>query len=141
MLDIRPLDATYAVSPQITPQDVATIAAAGFRTIICNRPDDEIPEDLHAAKVAAAAAAAGLDFVNIPVTHQTLNESVPPQMAAVAASRGPTLAYCATGTRCSIVWSLGQAGKMPVDEILAASARHGYNLSHFREELDELSAG
>ena len=42
-MDIRRLTETYAVSPQITPEDVAAIKAAGFTTIINNRPDGEIP--------------------------------------------------------------------------------------------------
>lgn len=137
MMDIRPLTEDYAVSPQISPQDVAAISAAGYRTIICNRPDSENPEDLFASAVGAAAARAGLDFVMIPITHQTLTpEVVARQMSALAASQGPVLAYCASGTRCSIVWSLGQAGKMSADEILAATARHGYDLSHLRDRLE-----
>ena len=40
-MDIRPIDDFYAVSEQITPEDVAEIKAAGFRSIVCHRPDDE----------------------------------------------------------------------------------------------------
>ena len=42
-MDIRHVDESYYVSPQIAPEDVAAIAAAGFRAIISNRPDEEIP--------------------------------------------------------------------------------------------------
>lgn len=139
-MDIRPLSPTYAVSPQIAPEDVAAIAAAGYTTIICNRPDSEVPPALQADAVGAAAHAAGLEFVVIPVTHQTLNgEVVAAQRAAMDASRGPVLAYCASGTRCSIVWSLGQAGQMSADDILSATANAGYDLGGMRPQLAALS--
>jgi uncharacterized protein (TIGR01244 family) len=51
------------------------------------------------------------------------------------------LAYCASGTRSSIVWSLGQAGKMPTDAIIAATAQAGYDLAGMRGQLDMLAKG
>jgi uncharacterized protein (TIGR01244 family) len=141
-MDIRRITADYAVSPQITPQDVAAIKAAGFVTILCNRPDAEVPPDVQAAAVGAAAEAAGLGFVVNPVTHQGLNmEMVRRQMDTIAEAGGPVFAYCASGTRCSIVWSLGQAGKMPTEAIIAATARAGYDLSHLAGRLDDLARG
>ena len=43
MTDIRPLNDRVAVAPQITPDDVAAIAAAGYVAIVNNRPDGEEP--------------------------------------------------------------------------------------------------
>lgn len=139
-MDIRQISPDYAVSPQIAVEDVPAIAAAGFKTIICNRPDAEIPPSHHAVAIQAAAEAAGLTFVINPVTHQGLNmDMVAAQKAAITQSAGPTLAYCASGTRSSIVWSLGQAGDMPTDEIIAATAAAGYDLGGMRAQLDHLA--
>jgi uncharacterized protein (TIGR01244 family) len=141
-MDIRQISPTYAVSPQIDVADIPAIAAAGFTTIICNRPDAEVPPSHQANAIQAAAVAAGLTFVVIPVTHQGLNmDMVHSQNAAMAASVGPTLAYCASGTRSSIVWSLGQAGDMPTDDIITATATAGYDLAGMRAQLDTLAAG
>ena len=141
-MDIRPISPAYAVSPQIEAGDIPAIVAAGFTTILCNRPDAEVPSPLQAATIGAAAEAAGLHFVVIPVTHQTLNaQVVAAQAAAMAASQGPVLAYCASGTRSSIVWSLGQARLQPADTIIAATARAGYELSGLRAQLDALAKG
>ncbi|MEL6574108.1 MAG: TIGR01244 family sulfur transferase [Pseudomonadota bacterium] len=140
-MDIRPIDPNYAVSPQIQPQDCTAIATAGFTTIICNRPDAEIPADCHAAVVQAAAEAAGLTFVIIPITHQSLTpENVAAQRAALDASKGPVLAYCASGTRSSIIWSLGQAGDRPSADIIAATTQAGYDLRGLQPQLDQLAA-
>ena len=139
-MDIRQITPDYAVSPQIEPADMAEIAAAGFRAVICNRPDAEVPHELSAAVMRIAAEAAGLGFIDNPVTHQTLNmDMVAAQMAALEAADGPVLAYCASGTRSSIVWSLGKAAEMPADDIIAATARAGYDLAGLRPRLVALA--
>lgn len=139
-MDIRVLCPTYAVSPQITADDVPTIADAGYTTIICNRPDAEVPPDQQAAAIETAAKAAGLGFEVIPVTHQGLNaEMVAAQKAAIDAADGPVLAYCASGTRCSIVWSLGMAKEMSADAIIEATTAVGYALDGLRPQLNALA--
>ena len=141
MMDIRPLTETYAVSPQIDPEDMDAIRAAGFTTVIDNRPDAEIPPSHHAEPMRAAAEAAGLVFVSNPVIGGMLTmENVEAQAAAMAAATGPVLAYCASGNRSGIVWSLAKAGQIPTDEILAATARAGYQHEHLRAQIDALAA-
>lgn len=134
-MDIRRITPDYAVSPQIAPDDMPDIAAAGFRTVVCNRPDSEIPVELSSGVMRIAAEAAGLGFVDNQVTHQTMTpERVEAQAQAMAA--GPVLAYCASGTRCSVLWSLVQAGTTPTEDILEATAKAGYDLSGLRPRLD-----
>ncbi|MBI1416502.1 MAG: TIGR01244 family phosphatase [Limimaricola sp.] len=141
-MNINHLTPGYAVSPQIAPEDVAAIKAAGFVAIICNRPDFEVPPGLQAEAVGAAAQAAGLGFTVLPVTHPTLNmETARAQAAAVAAAGGPVLAYCASGTRSSIVWSMAQAAAgVPVDEIIAAAAQAGYDLAGQRPRFEDAAS-
>jgi uncharacterized protein (TIGR01244 family) len=134
-MDIRRITPDYAVSPQIEPEDLPEIAAQGFRTVVCNRPDAENPMELSAEVMRIATEAAGLRFVENPVTHPTMTrERIAAQAAAL--QDGPVLAYCASGTRSSILWSLAQAGHMPAQEILSATARAGYDLSALRPRLD-----
>lgn len=136
-MDIRPLTPTYAVSPQIDPADLPKILAAGFKTVICNRPDAEIPAHLQADAMAKAAADAGIAFEVLPLTHQTMTpENVAKQFDFVACSDGPVLAYCASGTRCSVIWALSQAGKQSADAILEQAAKVGYDLSGLRNALE-----
>lgn len=136
-MNIRHLTPDHAVSPQITPGDMAAIRAAGFTTVIDNRPDGEIPPDLHAGVMAAAAAAAGLRFVANPVTGGAISDAnVALQREVLDAAGGPVFAYCASGTRCSIVWAMATAGRQPTDALIAAAARWGYNLEPFRARID-----
>lgn len=140
-MDIRQITPRYAVSPQIDPEDIAAIKAAGFTTVICNRPDEEVPASHQSEVVAAQAQAAGLAFHILPLTHQTMTPAnVARQRALIEESQGPVLAYCASGTRCSVVWSLGQAGHLPVDQIMQATAGAGYDLAGLRPQLTAIEA-
>ncbi|MGL4321829.1 MAG: TIGR01244 family sulfur transferase [Paracoccaceae bacterium] len=135
-MDIRPITPEYAVSPQIELSDIAAIKAAGYTTIIDNRPDGEIPPHLHTAAMKAAVEAMGLTFVANPVIGGAMTQdNVTAQGAAIAASTGPVLAYCARGNRRSVVWALSQAGKMPADDLIRLPARFGYQLEHLRPHL------
>lgn len=140
-MDIRPLHDRYAVTPQITPEDIAEIAAAGFDTVICNRPDRENPEHLHAASLRPLVEAAGMTFVENPVTGGALTmENVERQRAVIDdESRGKVLAYCASGNRSATVWALALAGRQPTDALIAAPARHGYQLEPIRALIERLA--
>lgn len=135
-MDARTLTPRYAVSPQISVEDLPQIAEAGFTTVICNRPDEEVPPSHQAETISAAAKELGLKFEVLPLTHQTMTpENVGRQKELIANSDGPVFAYCASGTRCSVVWALGQAGEMEVDDILNTTSNAGYQLDGLRPTL------
>jgi uncharacterized protein (TIGR01244 family) len=139
-MDIRPLSEDFAVAPQIDPQDLAAIKAAGFTTLVNNRPDNEVQHDLQSAAMRAAAEAAGLKYIDNPLSHGSLSmEHVRAQGEALDTSDGPVLAYCASGNRSSILWALSQAGKIPTDDLVSSAARVGYNLEPVRDEIDRLA--
>ena len=139
-MDIRALTPTYAVSPQIDPADLPAIKAAGYTTIIDNRPDGEIPPDLHTDVMRRAAEALGLAFVANPVIGGAMTmDNVTAQRAAIEAASGPVFAYCASGNRSSVVWALAHAGQMPVDDLIGIPARFGYQLEHLRPTLQGLA--
>jgi uncharacterized protein (TIGR01244 family) len=136
-MDIRQLTPAYAVSPQIDPEDLAALAQVGFTTIIDNRPCSEIPPSHQADAMQIAADAAGLTFVVLPATHATLTPDLASQQKqACMQSDGPVLAYCASGTRCTIIWAMMQAGVMGTDDIIQTAADHGYDLRAMRGQLD-----
>lgn len=135
-MDIRPLTPDYAVSPQIAPEDLPAIRAAGYTTVICNRPDGENPPGLRADAMGRAAKAAGLTFVANPVTPGGFTEEVVTRQAkAIAAASGPVLAYCASGNRSSCVWALASRGGQSADELIGAAARQGYQMDWLRPYL------
>jgi uncharacterized protein (TIGR01244 family) len=135
-MDIRPLDPALHVSPQIALEDVPALKTAGYATLISNRPDGEEPGQPDAAAVRAAAEAAGLTFVHIPVSMPTLGQGEIEAMRHALATRpGPALAFCKSGTRSTVLWALSQAGDRPADDLIAAAAAAGYDLSGLRPRL------
>lgn len=138
-MDIRSLTPAYAVAPQIEPDDFPAIAAAGFTTVIDNRPCEEVPPSHKAPVMQAQAEAAGLEFVVLPLTHATINPDTAAQQKAVLdAATGPVLAYCASGTRCTIIWAVGHANDMPAEDIIATARAQGYDIEAMRDQLNAL---
>ena len=58
-MNVMPLTDEFAVTAQISVDDVSAIAEAGYKTIICNRPDYETADQPVFADIKAAAEAAG----------------------------------------------------------------------------------
>ena len=139
-MDIHPLTPRYAVTPQIDAADMTEIAAAGFTTVICNRPDDEVGPEQASDTMRRAAEAAGLRYEVLPLVQETLTpDNAARQRGIIEDADGPVLAYCRSGTRCTVIWALGQAGRMPVDEILQKAAEAGYQIDGLRPTLEALA--
>lgn len=137
-MDIKQINDQMSVAGQISPADVADLKAAGYTTIINNRPDDEIPGQPQSAEIAAAAQAAGVDYHHIPLGREGVSaELVAQTREALAASRGPVFAFCRSGTRSTTLWALSQAGERPAEEIIAAAANAGYDMSHLAGHLGQ----
>lgn len=101
-MEIRQITDDYSVSGQITADEVAAIKAAGFKSVICNRPDDEQPGQPSAASIRTAVEAAGLAFRHIPViSGQMTVDNVTDMAGALDEMEGPVFAYCRSGTRCT----------------------------------------
>ena len=127
----RKLDESISVAGQVTARDIADAAAQGFTAVINNRPDGEQPGQPAGSEIEAAARAAGLDYTAIPVTHAGFNDAQAAAMRdALAAARGPVLAYCRTGTRSTLLWALARA-KMGdrAESLQSKAAAAGYDLS------------
>lgn len=108
-MEIRQITEDYAVASQIEADDVPQIAADGFRSIICNRPDEEHPGQAPVDEVRRAAELAGLEFRYIPViSGQITDENVSQQAAALDELPRPVLAYCRSGARCTNLYGLVQ---------------------------------
>jgi len=143
MSDFRQVSTSFWASPQIGLADVAEAEARGFTLIVNNRPEGEADDQVPGAAIEAAARAAGVDYLAIPVSHAGFSEGQVEAMAeALAHTAGPVLAYCRAGTRSTLLWSLAQAkaGRVP-DEIAADAARAGYDVAPIRPLLEMLAAG
>ncbi|WP_374534003.1 TIGR01244 family sulfur transferase [Phenylobacterium sp.] len=131
MTEFRHVTDQISVAPQIALEDLPRAAELGFKLVINNRPDGEEPGQPTGAEVEAAARAAGLDYVHIPVRGGPTPDQVEANYRAVEAAEGPVLAFCRSGTRSIVTWSLGQfqADERSREELIELGAQAGYDLS------------
>ncbi len=132
MTEFRKVTDQLSVAPQIALDDLAKAATQGFRLVINNRPDGEEPGQPTSAQVEAAAKVAGLAYVHIPVRGSPTPEQVEAEQQLFETEKGPVLAFCRSGTRSIITWSLGQAlaGDLSRAELVALGDAAGYDLSN-----------
>jgi sulfide:quinone oxidoreductase len=138
-MQVRRVTDEISVAAQITADDVADIAAAGFAAIVCNRPDGEAPGQAPYADIEVAAKAAGLEIVWQPVVSGAMSDADGARFGEIVAGLPkPVLAYCRTGTRCTALWSLSQAPEQPTDEIVRQAAEAGYDMRGLALRLDAI---
>ena len=135
------IDKNYHVSPQIEPAQISDIADKGFVKIICNRPDLEVPPSLYSSVMAELAAKAEIEFHVLELTHETMTpENIIKQRKLFIGANGPVLAYCASGTRCTVIWALGEAiTGTNINYILEKTSAAGYNLSGLETSMRKLA--
>ena len=138
----RKLTNDIYAAPQIGLPEIAEAAALGVTLVINNRPEDESDDQTPGAEIEAAARAAGMDYVAIPVTHSGFSEPQVEAMAtALEGADGAVLAYCRSGTRSTLLWALAEAsqGGDP-DALTNMAAKAGYDVSPIRPLMDMLKA-
>lgn len=137
-MDIRKITDEFAVSPQIDVEHVHEIAGAGFRSLICNRPDGEDAGQCAYEALAEAARAEGLEVRSVPITSGIITpEALEEFRAALDDMPKPILAYCRSGTRCTMLWSVTQIGKRDNDEIVRLAAGAGYDVSGLIRQIQQ----
>ncbi|MHC8346668.1 bifunctional protein tyrosine phosphatase family protein/NAD(P)/FAD-dependent oxidoreductase [Pseudomonas sp. RT6P73] len=130
------LDNDLFVSSQLHVEDLPALYQQGVRSLVCNRPDGEEPDQPKAAQIAAAAAALNMGFAYIPVGREIDDVSITAFTKALDTLAGPQLAYCRTGHRSTSLWALSLAGTRSPDDILSDAAKAGFDVSQLRPRLE-----
>ncbi len=138
------MEATKQLTPflsvigQIQPKDMTSVAAAGFLTVINNRPDQEGEDQPSSVEMAEAAQAAGLQYYYLPViAGQISDQNVADFAQLLAQVKGPVLAFCRTGTRSSSLWALSEAHRLDSQRILDTAKAAGYDLAGLLPRLQQ----
>lgn len=133
MNSVMHLTDTVSVMGQVLPEEVATLKAEGFTTVMCNRPDHEDPGQPTMDELAAACEEHGLRFVRYPLTMMNFpGDNVAGMAEEFEPENGKVLAYCRTGTRSANLWILTQAGEARL-AAFAAAERYGINTMSARQ--------
>jgi sulfide:quinone oxidoreductase len=135
-MDIRKITDELSVTSQIQAAEVPAIAAAGFRAVICNRPDGESSDQPCCGDIEIAVKANGLVWRLQPVRSGGVTYADGQEFGALMAELPkPVLAYCRSGTRCATLWSLSQAGQRPLAEIVSRANAAGYDVMAVMERV------
>ena len=128
-MPIFKLSESLSVAAQITPQDVPNIAAQGFTTVVCNRPDGEVPDQASMDEIEAACNAAGLLFVRYPVNAMNFPGADLDGLGELFDDPSQSvLAYCRTGTRCANLW-VATRSDQDTSEAIKVARDIGFDLS------------
>ncbi len=135
-MELRQIDATLAVAPQMQPEELAGLAAQGFAAVICNRPDGEEPGQPPLDEMRRAAQEEGLAFHHIPVAGGLFPPAAVAAFAAIRrGTQGKVLAYCRTGTRAASLDALANVRGLSVEDRLSNAKAAGYDLSGLAERM------
>ena len=137
MVHLVHLSPEFAVAGQLQPADFAEIAAQGFKSIVCNRPDGEDPAQISADVAEAAAVAAGLAFRHFPLRMPDVLDPVTADAtkAMLDTLPGPILAYCRSGTRSAIAWAAAAVQVAPAEAVIEALQRADFVIPGLADEL------
>lgn len=128
-MKIVKLSENIAVSEQITAEDMVEIAAAGYRVVVNNRPDNEVAGQPSSDSIEEAARAAGLEYHYLPVTASNFPGPDADRVAALFHDDSkPVLAFCRTGTRCANLW-VNTADETHTELAREKARTLGYDLS------------
>jgi sulfide:quinone oxidoreductase len=109
-MDIRAINSRFSVTGQIDSGDMQTVAAAGFKTLICNRPDNEGWGQPKHIEIKEAAEKAGLSFHYVPAVSGALTGAdVTAMRQALSKASEPVLAFCRSGARSANLYQLATA--------------------------------
>lgn len=137
-MDVRMVDETFSVSPQLRPEDMPSLSAAGYATVICNRPDGEQEGQPSADMMRQAASDAGLAFHYLPIAGRDFSgEAVAEFRSLRRAAVGPVVAYCRSGMRSIMLETLANPNGRSVEDRLQRASAAGYDLSAVRGRLHD----
>jgi sulfide:quinone oxidoreductase len=139
MAKIVQLEPEIYVASQLVEDDFAEIAARGFRSVVNNRPDREAPDQLLNERAEAATTRHGMLFRFMPVDNLSVTDDAPVKAFAQLMDElpRPTLYYCRSGTRCTILWAQVAVARLGVASTLEIASRAGYDLEVLRDRLTE----
>ncbi len=137
------VETTVACAGAITPASVAGIKNMGYASIINLRMASEEGADIDAE--AAAAKAAGIKFVHLPLNSASPDPAVADQFLKVIAEPGvqPAFIHCHSGNRAAAMWLIKRVlvDKWETDRAVEESAQLGLTSGALRKfALDYIAA-
>ena len=133
---VRKLTPDLSVSDQLTIDDLEDVKEAGFKSVICNRPDEEGEPHAEANAMAKKSTELGLEFRYLPVNGANITDAEVQQHAALLhETPKPALTYCKSGTRCAKLWALSERGKKSINTLVETVDNAGLSILDIAHRL------
>ncbi|WP_455476350.1 TIGR01244 family sulfur transferase [Bartonella sp. B17] len=108
-MNLQQIEPDIFISAQIGVENIEPLAKAGFKTIICNRPDQEDPHQPDFSLIKAAAQKYGITAYHIPIVASHYKKSDIEAMKEILTTASlPLLAYCHYGGRSMHLYRLAR---------------------------------
>ncbi|WP_375616326.1 TIGR01244 family sulfur transferase [Bartonella sp. AP58NXGY] len=108
-MNLQQIEPDIFISAQISIENIKTLAQAGFKTIICNRPDHEDPHQPDFLSIKTIANEYGIKAYHIPISPPTIEKSAVEAMQTILKTASlPLLAYCHHGARSLHLYRLAR---------------------------------
>jgi len=97
----------FGVSSQISTADLERLRDAGFKSVICARPDAEVGDQPSFESISDAARNLRLEARYLPVQNGAIGEAQVAAFSKIFAHLPkPVVAYCQTGSRAGMLWAM-----------------------------------
>ncbi len=130
-MKIKELEPGFSICHAIYPADIPELKARGFRAIICNRQPGEAEDHIDDSSLRQTAEAAGIKWVEIPVTPGEYTPEVVEAFGeALEILPPPVLGFCRSGRRAVSLWIHNQMQQATCDigPLLQAAHAAGHDL-------------
>lgn len=128
-MQLKQVNPEFWVADQITAQDIELIAARGIKTVFCNRPDGEGPDQPNVIEIEQVLKPYGIQIQYLPVVSgKVTDEQAEAFKQLYLKVQKPLLAYCRSGTRSITLWALSQVADQTLDQMLLTAKTLGYDL-------------
>ena len=128
-MDIKTLTPELSVAAQVGSADLPAVAQAGFRSVICNRPDGESSDQPNYSELEREAQVLGLQIRYLPAESGKVTDEQGAAFGRLMTQLPkPVLAFCRTGMRSTTMWALSQSAQMPLPQIIEKAAQAGFDL-------------
>ncbi|PJG43636.1 NAD(FAD)-dependent dehydrogenase [Acinetobacter tandoii] len=128
-MQLKQVNTEFWVADQITAQDIELIAARGIKTVFCNRPDGEGPDQPNVIEIEQALKPYGIQIQYLPVVSGKVTDEQAEEFKQLfQQAQKPLLAYCRSGTRSITLWALSQVTDQTLDQMLLTAKTLGYDL-------------
>jgi len=127
-MKLQKLTDNVYIADQIELVDLEEFVRLGIKTVINNRPDQELNTPI-SAEVAEKTKVLALNYYYIPIMPGEYSpENIDTLSNILAESKAPLVAYCRTGNRSTSLWALSQQRKLGISEVIKKANEIGFDI-------------